>query len=208
MIPPLYDSSSVQNSDLVRTSNRRNLVGDNDQSAISLEIAERLVNEVFRFHIERGGWFIEDNDGRIEQQDSRQHQALPLSLGKLHTLFTHVALVSIAQRSNSIVDVCFAGCFFYGGFRQWTPKGQILQHRSMENVVTLQRVGDVFPQIFQTEVANVLAVDGNIAGRWIVESWDQFGQSRLARSASTNEASVDPEGTVSPISCKIIVLPS
>ena len=73
------ETTSVEDGDLVDTRDRGGAVRD-DQDRLSLdEAGEGFLNIGFGFRVGEGGGLVEDEDGRIDEEGSRDRDALRLT---------------------------------------------------------------------------------------------------------------------------------
>ena len=63
-------------------------------------LLHRGENFVFRVWVDRGGWIIEDQDRRIEQQRAGDRQSLPLAAGEVVAVFAEDRVVTVRQRRD------------------------------------------------------------------------------------------------------------
>src|SRR3954447_9655197 len=78
----LDDDAAIEHHDLVRTTDRREPMGDHERGAALHQTFQRALYEPLRFGVERGRGLIEDENRRIFEQRTRNREPLPLSARK------------------------------------------------------------------------------------------------------------------------------
>ena len=115
---------------------------------------------LFRFRIERGGRFIENQDRRILQDGARDRHALLLAAGQFQAALAHHRVITLRQRFDEIMDVrgLRGGDDFFAR-RIGTPVGDVVVDRIVEQHGVLRHDADRGAQAGLRHVAYVLAVD-------------------------------------------------
>src|SRR5205807_5836386 len=100
----LDDAPRLDHENLLGSSNRGEPVRDDECRAAAHEVAQTLLDQRFRFRIEAGGGYIEDQDARIGQDGASDRDALLLAAGKLHPAFADDRVVLVLERLREFVD--------------------------------------------------------------------------------------------------------
>ena len=87
----------AQHHNPVRARNGTHPVGDNEDGFVFDEAGERLLNGGFVFHIQAGGGFVQQNDGRVLQKRTGDGNALTLAAGKLAAVLTDVGVPAVGE---------------------------------------------------------------------------------------------------------------
>jgi len=75
----LDDSSFVEDADEVGVFDGGEAVGDDDGGTVAHQFFEGVLDESFRFGIEGGGGFVEDEDGGIAEDSAGDAESLALA---------------------------------------------------------------------------------------------------------------------------------
>ncbi|MNV69176.1 hypothetical protein D3C71_1620760 [compost metagenome] len=70
------------------------------------DLLESRLNLMFRFHIDRTGRIVEDEDTRILKQGSCDRNPLLLSARETHPAFTHYSVIAVCHLHNEIMRLC------------------------------------------------------------------------------------------------------
>ena len=75
----LYDTAIVHDDDPVRRAHGREAMRDHDRRALGHQPVERVLDQPLAFCIERGRYFVEQEQGRVAEQRARNGDALTLA---------------------------------------------------------------------------------------------------------------------------------
>src|SRR6516165_5730642 len=124
----------------------------------------------FRFRVERCGRLVEQYDGAILDQRSRNRDALPLAAGKLQAMLANRRVVAAWEAHDEIVrvrglgrgDDLGVGC---ADFAQCN----VFADRAAEQMNNLADIGDLLTEQAAGDRRNILAVDENAAAASVIE---------------------------------------
>ena len=106
--------------------------------------------------VERGGRFIENNDGRIAHESARDGDALALPAGEPHAAFAHARFVALRHLHDEIVATSRArGGFDFRLRRPGFGAADIPGDRLIEDHDFLADESDQIPQIAHARVAQI-----------------------------------------------------
>src|SRR4051812_2109021 len=130
--------------------------------------------------IQRAGWFVEGNDGRIEQQYPRERESLTLTAACTCTL-AQSAVKTFGQSLNELDELCVFECTENLGVAgRWTPDRDVLPQRRVEHERVLHDKSDLTPKRAECETADVLSVDLYCTRGTVPEAHEQRQQSALS----------------------------
>ena len=93
----LRNAPAIKHDDFVGPPDRRQSMSDDDDRAILDQIVQCALHQHLGFRVEVGGGFIQDEDGRVLQQCSRNGKTLALASAQLRSTFTDDRIVSLRQ---------------------------------------------------------------------------------------------------------------
>ena len=103
--------TGVQDQDAICEAQGTGAMRDQQRGAVLGKLLQGLVNQAFAFRIDLAGCFIQYEDIRTPQDDSRKGNALALTAGKFTACFSDHGLVTTAElRTDKIVRSCLSGC--------------------------------------------------------------------------------------------------
>ena len=100
-----YNATAFEDENLIRVANGAQSVRDDEGSAALHETIERLLDETLGFSIHGSGGFVENEDGRIFQQRSRDGDALFFADAELHTALADHCIHAVWQSLDEIARV-------------------------------------------------------------------------------------------------------
>ena len=80
-------------------------MGDDQHGAVVCQFLQRFLNRFFALVIQGTGGFVEDDDRRILQEDTRNAQALFLSAGEFDAALADVGVVSFGQADDEVMCI-------------------------------------------------------------------------------------------------------
>ena len=87
----------TQHYDPVCARNGTHPVGDDEDGFVLYEPGQSLLNGSFVLHVQTGGGFIQQNDGRILQESAGNGNALTLAAGKSAAILADVRVPFVRQ---------------------------------------------------------------------------------------------------------------
>src|SRR5580765_2292135 len=91
------DAAGFDDKNLFGSANGGKAMRDNERGAAAHQVPQPFLNQRFRFRVEAGGRFIENQDARIGENRARDGDALFLPAGQSHTAFTHDRVVFVGE---------------------------------------------------------------------------------------------------------------
>ena len=140
-----------------------------------------MLDHLFRFRIEAGSCFVEDQDAGLGQNGARDRNALALASGQLHAALAHNGVVLVGEAFGELVharDATGTHDFFFS--RVGAREGDILANRAIEQERLLQYDSEVSAIRIETHRAQVDAIRQHFALGGNVECRDQADGGRLA----------------------------
>src|SRR5699024_1393654 len=142
-----------------------------DGGTVFRQRVQAHLNPVFAFIVQRAGCLVQNQYGRIFQENAGDGNALFLAAGEAGAAVAHVGVVSVGERFDKIVDVgffCRADDLLHGSFR--FSVGDVLPDGAAEQVDLLLYDADLAAQGFQRQAADILSVDGDFSSRDVIET--------------------------------------
>ena len=168
------DEAAFEDDDLVRVANRAQTVRDGDDSAAFHQSLERFHHELLRLGVERGGRFVENEDGGVANDGARDADALTLATGKREAAFADHRIVTMRHLGDELVRIshlCGLDDFLQRRIR--SPISNVLADRAREEHGVLQDEADLWAQPFERVVSDIGRLVEYSALRRIVEARDE-----------------------------------
>lgn len=152
--------SAGEHDDLLRAADGGEAVGDDDNGFVLHQRVDGLLHGDFAFGVERGGGFVQDDDGRVFQQGAGDADALFFAAGEFAADVAHAGLVAFGHRHDEVVaaggagggfDFCVAGIGF--------AEADVVGDGVVKQVNVLEDDGNLPHQVFLGEGADVGAAD-------------------------------------------------
>src|SRR5215212_419361 len=177
----LDDPAAVDDQDPVGVDDGRQPVGD-DQAGPALEGGGQGPLDLhLGLGVEVGGGLVEDDDGRVGQQQPGDGQALLLPARQPVAALADHRLPPFGQAFDQVQDPGPpAGVLDLLQARVRPGVAEVGQDGVVEQVRVLGDQADGGPQALQLQVADVDAVDPDVALADVVDPGDQHGRGRLA----------------------------
>ena len=102
----LQYATVMYHKNLIRLDNGRQSVRDYERSASGPQPVKSSLNGSFCQRIHGAGGLVEDEDGRVFQENASDGQALDLTAGELHALFADLGVVAVGEGGDFVVDGC------------------------------------------------------------------------------------------------------
>ena len=154
------DLPAGEHDDLLCAANGGEAVGDDDNGFVLHQRVDGLLHGDFAFGVERGGGFIQDDDGRVFQQGAGDADALFFAAGEFAADVAHAGLVAFGHRHDEVVAAGGAG----GGFDFCVcgvclAEADVVDDGVVKQVNVLEDDGNLPHQVFLGEGADVAAAD-------------------------------------------------
>src|ERR1017187_1024024 len=178
------DLPLFEHHNFVRAAYRGKPVRDDDDGAVLHQVGQRPLYQHFALRVQVAGGFVQDQDGRVLQQGSRDGEALALSAGKLDAAIANHGVVAFREALDEFVGEGGLG----GGadgflLHAIAAVGDIVGHGVIEQKSILRHQADLAAQARQAEGTHVAAVDLDAARGKVVETRHQVGDGGLAATA-------------------------
>ncbi len=197
MFAVFFELSVFEDEDAVGVADGGEAVGDDDGGAPDDDLFEGALDEGFGLVIDGGGGFVEDQDGRVFEDSSCYRNALTLSAAEFLSTFADDGVVALWQSHDEVVGFGDLGGFddlLVGGVEG--AVGDILTHGSVEEENVLADKADSFAQVFDLDVAQIIAVETDVSIRHVVEAQEQFDERGLASTRRADDADCVTGGDV------------
>src|SRR5687767_13609607 len=96
----LDDAPTIEHENLRRVLNSREPVRDDEDRAPLEQAIDRLLDQALRLGIEGRGRFIENENRRIDEERTRDRNALPLPAGQAGSALTQERVVSLRKLAD------------------------------------------------------------------------------------------------------------
>ena len=152
------------------------------------QLFEALAHKDLALVVEGAGGFVQNEDGRVLQEDPRDRNALLLTARELDAPLTHIGIEAVLQGADKALCARQTGRLdnFLPG-RAGFAVGDVIRHRTAEQVDVLLDDADVLPQALEGDVLDVLPVDEDTASRHLVEAGDEVAERRLAAAGRADQ---------------------
>src|SRR4029077_15287798 len=184
----LADLAVLQHENHVRATNGGQAVGNDKRGAANHEIAERALHVHLRLGIQLRGGFIKNEDGRIFQNGAGDGDALALAAAEASAALADHGVVALRQFHDEIVrqgGFCGVDHALLGNILQ--AVADVVPRRIVKQDVFLSDHGNLLAQGFDSDTADVHAVEANGAGGGLVEARQQIDQGGFSRAARTDQ---------------------
>ena len=156
----LGDEAAFEDDDLVRVADRAQTVRDGDDSAAFHQSLERFHHELLRFGVERGGRFVENEDGGIAHDGAGDADALALAAGKREAAFADHRIVAMRHLRDELVRIGHLRRLDDFLRRRVGPAvGDVVADRAGEEHGVLQDEADLLAQPVELVVSDIGAID-------------------------------------------------
>ena len=161
----LGDAAALEDDDAVGAAHGGHAVGDDEDGAALHEVGERCLHEGFALGVERGGGFVEDQDGRVLQDGARDGEALAFAAGEARTFLADDGVVALGHAEDEVVRERHARGVLHAGERDvGLAVGDVVAHGVVEQDGLLRDFADLLAQRGDGDVAEIVAVDEDAAG--------------------------------------------
>src|SRR5258705_7288803 len=158
--------------------------------AATHQVTQPFLNQRFRFRIQTGSGFIEDQDPGIGEDGTGDGYALLLSAGKLYAAFADDRIVFFFERFSEFVDSGNAARFhdfFFAGVR--AGEGYIFANGTVEKKSVLQHNTKLRAITPQLDGGEIHSIDEDASTFRFVESGDQPDDGGLPRTGWADQSS-------------------
>ena len=185
------EATFVHHQDQVGVADGREAVGDDERGATFEQFFQGLLDRVLGLGIDAAGGFVEHEHFGVVDEHADERQELPLPMRERRTPLTHVLLIPVGQPLDEPVGPDEGGGLFDLLQRHVrVVERQVALDRAGEEEHVLQHEPDVPPEMAQRKIADVDAIDQDLAFLDVVETQQQADDGRLppARSADDGRA--------------------
>src|SRR5713101_8134539 len=176
------DAAGFDDENLLGTANGREAMGDDKCSAATHQVTQPFLNERFRFGVQAGSRFIENEDAWIGENGAGDGDALLLSTGKFYTAFADDRIVFFFEGLGKFVDSGNTACFHDFGFAGGRAgEGYIFANGSIEKKSVLQHHAKLRAITPQLDGGEIHSIDQDAATFRFVESGDWPNDGGLPR---------------------------
>src|SRR4051794_28272419 len=124
------------------------------------EPANRFLDLLLRFDVDRGCRFIENENTGVVQYRARDTDPLPLTAAQLCSSFSYHRVVTVRLGQNEVMRIRGSrGCNNLIERCSRLSVGDVLAHGSIEEERLLKHYPDLFPHVLQRDVPIVATVD-------------------------------------------------
>ena len=147
-----------------------------------------LLNGSFVLHIQAGGGFVQQNDGRILQKSTGDGNALTLAAGKGAAILADVGVPLVRQLFGKFLAVCQLCCRkdLRGG-GPLAPQTDVFEDRVVKQGHILKDDGIQAHELFRVDLGNLHAAHGDAALLVIPEPCCEPGNSGLAAAGGAHQ---------------------
>ncbi len=175
---------------LVHLQAARDLVGDEEHRHVPLELVDGPGEMLGRVAVQVGDRFVEDQDFGLLEERPRYGQSLPLATGQPRATLADLGLIAVRQFLDHLVDLRrLAGLDDLFEARMGVGHDEVVVKGSGEENGFLRHDPEDAPQLVGGQVADVLAIQIDMAFLGQVESEQNFGERALAAAGWTHQYS-------------------
>ena len=142
-----HNPTLVHHQNSVRVPDRGKTVCHHKGGASTLQLFQRRLHQLLGLAVECGGRLIQQQDGSILQNGTRNGDALPLSTGKLTTPLSNRGFVSLWQFPDESIRLrspCGRVHLLFGRAR--VPTGDVFTDGSLKQIIALRHIGGLCTQ--------------------------------------------------------------
>ena len=157
-------------------------MGDDDACTPFHQLIQSILDGILRDGIQCGSGFIQNQNGRIFQDDPGYRNALFLTAGKLQPTVTDLSIISVRLAGNKLVNAGNPACPFnllIGCIRFGIE--QVFFDCSVKQIGFLGNNTDVVTQVFQIYGFYVIGTDFYSPAVYIVKTGKQIDNGRFSR---------------------------
>ena len=172
---------------------------DGDDGATLHQTFQRFHDEFLRLGVERGGGFVEDEDGGVPHHGAGNADALALPAGKRQAALADRRVVAVGHLRDEVVRVGHLRRFDDLRRRRFRPSiGDVVADRAGEEDGILQDEANLRTQQVKLQVGDIHAIDPHTPQRRIVKARDeaQHGGLPAAGWAADSDALAGFDGEV------------
>ena len=176
-------------------------MGDGDGGLSGADTVNGLGDETLGLGIHGGGGLVEDEQGRIEQQGSRDGDTLALTAGQRAGADTYHGIVALGEAEDEVVGVGgLGGRDHLGTGRLGIGVADVVHDGAAEDVDLLGYDGHVAAEGVHLDILDVHAVNGDGAADGVVHTGDEVGNGGFTRAGVSHQTHVvallDGEGDI------------
>ena len=182
-----YDAPLVEHDDLVGMEHRGNALGHDDLRFAAKLLGERMAQRGVGFVVERAEAVVEQERARIGGKRAGNGQALALAARDVRAALGDFGFKALVHVVHEVGLSDFRGGAHAFGVRLVGGVVDVFLNRAAEQEGLLRNVAQLAAQRAQRQVANIDAVDGNGAFRYIGETLHELDHRRLARTGRADD---------------------
>ena len=184
----LADAALVQHDDLVGHGHGGQLVGNHDQRAPAAQPRQRLGDGGLVFGIQRGRGLIDQQNGRILDERTRDGDALALAARQARPALAHRRVQALRQALDDFGHAGLARGFHHLGIAGLrAAHADVVGNGALEKVAVLEDLADLPGQPLARDLAHVDAAHQNAALLHIEKACDQPQHGRFARARGAHQ---------------------
>jgi hypothetical protein len=181
VVAALDDPPPIEHQDLVGGHDTGQAVRDHDRRGTFGDCGEIGLDRLLGGAVEGRRRLVEDEDARALEDRAGNRQTLLFAAGQLEAALADQGGVAVRQGVDEALKRrgCGGGVDLRGT-RVRTGERDVLADRVVEQHGVLRHHRDRGPDARLSQLADVLAIDQNAAGAWIIETEQQPGDARFA----------------------------
>lgn len=176
MCARLDNFTMVYHKDLVSITDCRKTVCNHNDCFAFHQFGKSLLDKTFIFRVAERGCLIQYQDRGIFHNGSCYGNALNLSTGKFHAVFTKHGLIALRQFGNKFMALSsFGGSYNFFFSCIWISHADIIQNTLLKQEIVLEYKADGIHQIAGTHITDVYSADTDSPLFHIIETGKQAG---------------------------------
>ena len=193
----LPDLSVHDDRDFIRIANGGEAVGHHQRRAAFAQFIQGMLDQDFRRIVQCAGRFVQDQDGRILEEDAGNAQSLLLSAGQLHAALADLRVIPVFEGHDVVMDIGTLGSlldFLKCGIRPSVE--DIVADGADKQEDILLHNPDIPPHRFERQVPDVRAIDqdGSVPFPELVEIREQMAERRLSAAGRSDQGQLSALG--------------
>src|SRR5450631_85502 len=185
----LANLAVFENENFVGSADGGQAMGDDEGGAADHQVGQGFLHVHFRFGVEFGGGFVENQNRRVFEDGAGDGDALALAAAETGAAFTDYGVVALGEFRDEVGGESGLCGGFHASFRDaGQAVADIVPDGVVEEDVFLGDHGDLFAERTEGDGADVGAVDANLAGGEFVEARDEIDERGFSGAAGADES--------------------
>src|SRR5579863_216585 len=188
-----YECSPVKYIDAVSSHNAGKSMGDTDGGATACDTFQGCIDRRFSTRIEGRGCLIQQQDGRVAENNAGNSHTLALPTGQATATFSHHGIIALRHAHNQFVDLCrLRGILHLCIGCCQLAQANVLANGDVEEHIILEYNAHLPTYRIQCCLAQVYTVKNHMPLLRIVEAQDQVECGGLTTATWSDQCHIRP----------------